>query len=258
MRITVADPATSPVADLFQRAFTAGEPGRKYMGDITYLPLAGEEFLYLATMLDCFSRKVVGWSIADHMHTGLVADALQMAALTRGGLDGAMFHTDHGAQNGSRAFAGLCDRLGVTRSMGAVGTSADNAACKSFPRVPETRDPPGRPRLRRRRHPPQDCLRLADPLQHSPPTLRQRPPQHSCEPSTGRGVVIPCTAHVSAFEPESIIFSGAVRGKLLSGRGSHDDHGHPGDRPEGREPGIEKDAQQCDPVTPRADMSPPR
>jgi transposase InsO family protein len=132
VRTTVPDPATSPVPDLFQRDFTATEPGRKYMGDITYLPLAGGKFLYLATVLDCFSRKVVGWSIADHMRTGLVADALRMAASTRGSLEGAVFHSDHGAQYGSRAYAGLCDQLGVTRSMGSVGTSADNAACESF------------------------------------------------------------------------------------------------------------------------------
>lgn len=102
------------------------------MGDITYLPLAGGEFLHLATVLDCFSRKVVGWSIAVHMRTGLVADALQMAASMRGGQDGAVFHSDHRAPHGSRAFADLCDQLGVTRSMGSVGTSADNAACESF------------------------------------------------------------------------------------------------------------------------------
>ena len=60
VRTTVPDPATSPVPDLFQRDFTATGPGRKYMGDITYLPLAGGKFLYLATVLDCFSRKVVG------------------------------------------------------------------------------------------------------------------------------------------------------------------------------------------------------
>jgi transposase InsO family protein len=132
VRTTVPDPAAPPVPDLFQRDFTATEPGRKYMGDITYLPLAGGKFLYLATVLDCFSRKVVGWSIADHMRTSLVADALRMAASTRGRLDSAVFHSDHGAQYGSRAFAGLCDQLGVTRSMGAVGTSADNALAESF------------------------------------------------------------------------------------------------------------------------------
>ncbi|WUH88895.1 IS3 family transposase [Streptomyces sp. NBC_00433] len=132
VRTTVPDPAASPVPDLFQRDFTATEPGLKLMGDITYLPLAGGEFLYLATVLDCFSRKVMGWSIADHMRTSLVSDALRMAAATRGSLDGAVFHSDHGAQYGSRAYTDLCDQLGVTRSMGAIGTSADNAACESF------------------------------------------------------------------------------------------------------------------------------
>lgn len=132
VRTTISDPAASQVADLFQRDFTAVEPGRKYMGDITYLPLANGEFLYLATVLDCFSRKAVGWSIADHMRTGLVADALRMAARNRGGLEGSVFHSDHGAQYGSRVFADLCDQLEVTRSMGAVGSSADNAACESF------------------------------------------------------------------------------------------------------------------------------
>ena len=132
VRTTIADPAAQQVPDLFRRDFTATEPGRKYMGDITYLPLAGGQFLYLATVLDCFSRKVVGWSIADHMRTTLVADALHMAAATRGGLEGAVFHSDHGAQYGSRAYADLCSALGVTQSMGAVGTSADNAACESF------------------------------------------------------------------------------------------------------------------------------
>lgn len=132
VRTTVPDPAAALVPDLFQRDFTAPEPGLKYMGDITCIPLAGGEFLYLATVLDCFSRRVVGWSIADHMRTSLVTDALRMAARTRGGLDGATFHSDHGAQYGSRAFADLCTQLGVTRSMGAVGTSADNAACESF------------------------------------------------------------------------------------------------------------------------------
>ncbi|MCY0951377.1 IS3 family transposase [Streptomyces sp. H27-S2] len=132
VRTTVPDPAASPVPDLFQRDFTATEPGRKYMGDITYLPLAGGKFLRLTTGLDCFSRKVVGWSIAGHMRTGLVADALRMAVSTRGRLSGAVVRSDHGAQYGSRAFAGLCDQLGVTRSMGAVGISAGNAACESF------------------------------------------------------------------------------------------------------------------------------
>ncbi|MFI1953437.1 IS3 family transposase [Streptomyces xinghaiensis] len=100
VRTTVADPAAALVPDLFQRDFTAARPGLKYMGDITYLPLVGGGFLYLATVLDCFSRRVVGWSIADHMRTSLVSDALRMAASTGGGLDGSTFHSDHGAQGG--------------------------------------------------------------------------------------------------------------------------------------------------------------
>ncbi|KIF67347.1 integrase [Streptomyces sp. AcH 505] len=132
VRTTVPDPAAGTAPDLFGRDFNATEPGLKLMGDITYLPLQGGKFLYLATVLDCFSRKAVGWSIAEHMRTDLVTDALRMAARTRGSLDGAVFQSDHGAQGGSRAYAGLCDQLGVTRSMGKVGTSADNAACESF------------------------------------------------------------------------------------------------------------------------------
>lgn len=132
VRTTVPEPSATPVADLFGRDFTAPEPGVKYMGDITYLPVGDGRFLYLATVLDCFSRRVVGYSIADHMRTELVADALRMARDVRGSLDGALFHSDHGAQYTSKEFATLCKELGVTQSMGAVGTSADNAACESF------------------------------------------------------------------------------------------------------------------------------
>ena len=129
---TVSEPSDTPVPDLFLRDFTAQEPNTKYVGDITYLPVGDGEFLYLATVVDCFSRRLAGWSIADHMRTELVADALKAAAATRGSLAGAVFHTDHGAQYTSREFAALCAELGVTQSMGAVGTSADNAAAESF------------------------------------------------------------------------------------------------------------------------------
>ncbi|PIB05194.1 transposase [Streptomyces sp. HG99] len=129
---TVPDPDAAVVPDLFRRDFTAPAPNMKYMGDITYLPVGDGEFLYLATVLDCFSRRVAGWSITDHMRTELVADALTAADALRGGLAGAVFHSDHGAQYSSAEFASLCEELGVVRSMGAVGTSADNAACESF------------------------------------------------------------------------------------------------------------------------------
>ncbi|MFE6946695.1 IS3 family transposase [Streptomyces chartreusis] len=129
---TVPEPSATPVPDLFQRDFTASEPNTKYVGDITYLPVGDGEFLYLATVIDCFSRRLVGWSIADHMRTSLVTDALRTAAATRGSLAGAVFHSDHGAQYTSRQFAGVCAELGVRQSMGAVGTSADNALAESF------------------------------------------------------------------------------------------------------------------------------
>jgi len=132
VRTTVPEPSATPVPDLFHRDFTAPEPGVKYMGDITYLPVGDGRFLYLATVLDCFSRRVVGYSIAEHMRTDLVADALRMARDVRGSLTGALFHSDHGAQYTSKEFATLCQQLGVVQSMGAVGTSADNAACESF------------------------------------------------------------------------------------------------------------------------------
>ena len=133
VRTTIPEPSATPVPDLIQRDFTASEPNTKYVGDITYLPTGDGQFLYLATVLDLCSKRLVGWSIADHMRTELVTDALEAAARTRGGsLDGAIFHSDNGAQYASKEFAKVCRKLGVTRSRGTVGTSADNAAAESF------------------------------------------------------------------------------------------------------------------------------
>ncbi len=132
VRTTVPDPHAPLVPDLLERDFTTDEPNVKYVGDITYLPRGDGKFLYLATVIDCFSRRLVGWSIADHMRTDLVTDALDAAAATRGSLAGAIMHTDHGGQYGAKDWVALCRRLGVRRSMGAVGTSADNAMAESF------------------------------------------------------------------------------------------------------------------------------
>ncbi|MFE7430987.1 IS3 family transposase, partial [Streptomyces sp. NPDC057545] len=129
---TVPEPSAAALPDLLRRDFTAAAPNTKYVGDITYLPVGDGEFLYLATVIDCFSRRLVGWAIADHMRTSLISDALQAAAATRGSLAGAVFHSDHGSQYKSREFAAACAELGVSRSMGAVGTSADNALAESF------------------------------------------------------------------------------------------------------------------------------
>ncbi|WP_066370494.1 IS3 family transposase, partial [Herbidospora mongoliensis] len=133
VRTTVPEPSATPVPDLVRRDFTAGQPNQRCVGDITYLPIGDGRFLYLATVLDLGSRRLAGWSIADHMRTELVVDALEAAARTRGGsLDGAVFHSDNGAQYCSREFEEACRRLHVTRSRGVVGTSADNAAAESF------------------------------------------------------------------------------------------------------------------------------
>ncbi|MFY1678348.1 IS3 family transposase [Streptomyces sp. WMMC905] len=129
---TVPEPSAAAMPDLLGRDFTASAPNTKYVGDITYLPVGDGEFLYLATVIDCFSRRLVGWSVADHMRTSLVTDALRAAARTRGSLAGAVFHSDHGAQYSSREFAAVCADLEVKQSMGAVGTSADNALAESF------------------------------------------------------------------------------------------------------------------------------
>ena len=133
VRTTIPEPAASPVPDLLDRDVTAAAPNTRYVGDITYLPVGDGHFLYLATVIDLYSRRLAGWSIAEHMRTDLVADALKAAAAIRSGnLRGAIFHSDNGAQYASKQFAELCDALGVTRSRGAVGTSADNAAAESF------------------------------------------------------------------------------------------------------------------------------
>lgn len=128
----VQDQVRAEAPDLVGRDFTASEPNTKYVGDITYLPLDGGKFLYLATVIDLASRRLAGWAIADHMRADLVTDALAAAERTRGSLAGAVMHTDHGAQYTSRAFADACRQAGVRLSMSAIGSSADNALAESF------------------------------------------------------------------------------------------------------------------------------
>ena len=132
MRTTIPEPSGQKYPDLLQRDFTAERPNRRYVGDITYLPLADGTNLYLATVIDCYSRRLAGWAIADHMRTELVEDALRAAARDRGSLAGAVFHSDHGSVYASKAYAALCEQLTVVQSMGAVGTSADNSLAESF------------------------------------------------------------------------------------------------------------------------------
>ena len=132
VRTTVPEPAGQKYPDLLGRDFTVDAPNRRYVGDITYLPLADGRNLYLATVIDCCSRQLTGWAVADHMRTELVEDALKNARLGRGSLGGAIFHSDHGSVYTSKDYAKLCRQFGVTQSMGAVGSSADNSLAESF------------------------------------------------------------------------------------------------------------------------------
>ncbi|ODA73179.1 Integrase core domain protein [Streptomyces sp. AVP053U2] len=120
-RTTVPDPAAARAPDLIGRDFTADRPNTKYVGDITYLPVDGGKFCYLATVIDLASRRLVGWAIADHMRADLVTDALASAVRTCGSLAKSIMHTDHGAHYTSRAFAEACRSAGVPRRMSAVG-----------------------------------------------------------------------------------------------------------------------------------------
>ncbi|MFI1677358.1 transposase [Streptomyces sp. NPDC020607] len=94
--------------------------------------MTGGKFRCLATVIDLCSRRLAGWAIANHRRADLVVDALKATQRTRGSLNGAVMHTDHVAQYCSRAFAEACRSAGVTQSMSAVGSSADNALAESF------------------------------------------------------------------------------------------------------------------------------
>ena len=131
-RRCAADPAASKAPDLIGRDFTAPAVNQRYVGDITYLPVGERGFLYLATVIDLHSRRLAGWALADHLRTDLVVDALAAAQRTRGSLDEAIFHSDHGAQYTSKDFAAACAAAGVRQSMSKVGSSADNALAESF------------------------------------------------------------------------------------------------------------------------------
>ena len=116
--------------DLVERNFTAAAPDRLWVADITYIPTwAG--FLYLAVVLDAFSRRIVGWSMATTLARQLVLGALNMALLTRRPRD-VIHHSDQGAQYTSIEFGRRCREAGVRPSMGSVGDAYDNAMCESF------------------------------------------------------------------------------------------------------------------------------
>jgi putative transposase len=129
-RTTVRDTQSRPALDLVNRDFTALAPNRLWVADITHVPtLVG--FLYLAVVLDVFSRRIVGWSMAPHMRTELVLDALHMACHQRRPTE-VIHHSDQGSQYASVAFGHRCHQAHIRVSMGSVGDCYDNAMCESF------------------------------------------------------------------------------------------------------------------------------
>jgi transposase InsO family protein len=131
-RTTMAAEGAPPLPDLINQDFSPGEPDRRWAGDITYIG-TDEGWLYLASVLDLGSRRLVGWAMDETMPTGLVADALRQAADLRGGdITGVIFHSDRGSQYLSAEYRELCDKLGVRQSAGRVATCFDNSAAESF------------------------------------------------------------------------------------------------------------------------------
>jgi len=129
-KTTVRDHDARPAPDLVDRKFTATEPNQLWVADITYVP-TWSGFLFVAIVLDVFSRRVVGWAMATNLRTQLVLDALNMAIYRRQP-ENVIHHSDQGTQYTSIAFGSRCHEAGVRPSMGSVGDCYDNAMCESF------------------------------------------------------------------------------------------------------------------------------
>jgi putative transposase len=127
---TVRNADRRPAPDLVERNFTAEGPNRLWVADITYIP-SWSGFVFLAVVLDAWSRRIVGWSMAPHLRTELVLDALNMA-LGQRRPTAVIHHSDQGTQYTSIAFGLRCKAAGVRPSMGSVGDCFDNAMCESF------------------------------------------------------------------------------------------------------------------------------
>lgn len=130
-RTTRRDVNAVPAPDLVKRNFCATVPDKIWTADITYVHTR-EGFLYLAFILDVYSRKVVGWSMATHLRTELVVDALEMALWRRNPDAGLIHHTDRGSQYTALSFGKKLEEAGIVPSMGRVGSALDNAISESF------------------------------------------------------------------------------------------------------------------------------
>jgi transposase InsO family protein len=130
--LTRPDKAAAPIPDLVKRNFSAERVDQRWCGDLTEIG-TDEGKLYLATVLDLASRRLPGFALGEHHDAPLAKAALCMAAAVRGGdVDGVVFHTDKGGEYTGDTFAQACRSLGVTQSMGRVGSALDNAAAESF------------------------------------------------------------------------------------------------------------------------------
>ena len=128
--LTEQDGQAGPIPDLVNRDFTADEPGRKMVGDITYID-TWEGWVYLATVIDCATRKIVGWAMDDNYKTPLISRAIEMAARNLDLPEGAVFHSDRGSNYTSAEFAKVLKKLGITQSVGRTGICYDNALSES-------------------------------------------------------------------------------------------------------------------------------
>jgi putative transposase len=129
--LTEQDPAAGPIPDLVNRDFTSDTPGQKMVGDITYV-FTWEGWLYLATVIDCATRKIVGWAMGDNYKTPLIIDAIEMAVRNLNMPEDAIFHSDRGSNYTSVKFAETLEGLGIHQSVGRTGICYDNALAESF------------------------------------------------------------------------------------------------------------------------------
>jgi len=130
-KTTVRGDRPNYAPDLLKQDFTATEPNQKWCGDITYIH-TWKGWAYLATVIDLYSRKVVGWALSNHMRTDLVIDALKMAINRRRPKGSVIFHSDKGTQYTSNQFVHFCRQHNIRRSMGRTGVCFDNAVAESF------------------------------------------------------------------------------------------------------------------------------
>jgi putative transposase len=130
-KTTISVPGIQTAPDLVARDFNPAAPNRLWCADITYVR-TWEGWLYLASVMDCYSRRIVGWALADYLRAELVVDALQMAIARRRPDAGLVHHSDRGSQYTSLIFTRRCRAVGIEVSMGATGSCFDNAVLESF------------------------------------------------------------------------------------------------------------------------------